>query len=47
MLGRKIMEVEILKEALELARAKTDLAVAFAAGGRYRVKTVTAGSPAR
>jgi hypothetical protein len=38
LLGRKTMEVEILKEALDLARAKTDLAVA-AAGG-YPVKRI-------
>jgi transposase len=42
LLGRKTMEVEILKQALDLARAKkTDLAVALAASGRYPVKTVS------
>ena len=42
LLGRKTMEVEILKEALDLARAnKTDLAVALAACGRYPVKTIS------
>jgi hypothetical protein len=35
LLGRKTMEVEILKEALDLARAKkTDLAVVLAAAGK-------------
>jgi hypothetical protein len=36
------MEVEILKEALDLAREKTDLAVAIAGSGRFPVKTVAA-----
>jgi len=37
LLGRKTMEVEILKEALDLAWAKkTDIAVALAAARRYR-----------
>ncbi|WP_246206053.1 IS3 family transposase [Propylenella binzhouense] len=41
-LGRKTLEVEILKEALDLARGKkTDLAVQLAAGGRFPVKAVT------
>jgi hypothetical protein len=30
------MEVELLKEALDLARAKTDLAVAIVGSGRFR-----------
>ncbi|HVH80156.1 MAG TPA: IS3 family transposase [Stellaceae bacterium] len=42
LLGRKTMEVEILKEALELAPGKkTDLAVALTASRRYPVKRVT------
>jgi transposase len=36
LLGRKTMEVELLKEALDLARAKTDLAVAIVGSGRFR-----------
>ena len=41
LLGRKTMEVEILKEALDLCTGKkTDLAVALAASRRYPVKTV-------
>ena len=39
LLGRKTMEVEILKEALDLARQKNNIAVALAASGRYPVKT--------
>src|SRR3954463_14910238 len=42
LLGRKTMENEILKEALELARAKkTDLAVQLCAVGRFPMKRVT------
>jgi transposase len=42
LLGCKILEVEIFKEALDLARAKkADIAVALAAAGRYPVKTVS------
>src|SRR5262245_26940505 len=41
LLGRKTMEVEILKEALDLARAKkTDLAVTIAGSGSFPVKTI-------
>jgi hypothetical protein len=40
MLGRKTTEVEILKEALDLARAKKDLAVAIASTGGYPVKRI-------
>jgi transposase len=41
LLGRKTMEVEILKEGLDLARVKkTDLAVAVAASGGYPVKRI-------
>ena len=40
-LGRKALEVEILKEALERTRSKkTDLAVEFCATGRFPVKAV-------
>jgi hypothetical protein len=47
LLGRKTMEVEILKEALDLARVKTDLAVAVATSGGYPAKRIaeTLGSP--
>jgi transposase len=38
LLGRKTMEVEILKEVLDVA--KTDLAVAVAASGGYPVKRI-------
>jgi hypothetical protein len=41
LLGRKTIEVEILKEALELARAKPDLAVQLCAAGRFPMKMVT------
>lgn len=41
LLGRKRMEVEILKEALELARAKNDLAVELCAAERFPMKVVT------
>lgn len=41
MLGRKTLEVEILKEALDLARVKkTDLAVAIASTGGFPVKRI-------
>src|SRR5271163_3627627 len=41
LLGRKTMEVELLKEALDLARAKkTDVAVALIAIRRYPVKAI-------
>ena len=43
-LGRKTLEVEILKEsrkALDLARAKKDLAVELCTSGRFPMKTVT------
>ncbi|MBX6373146.1 MAG: IS3 family transposase [Acetobacteraceae bacterium] len=41
LLGRKTMEVEILREALDQARPqKTELALAIAATGRFPVKTV-------
>jgi len=40
LLGRKTMEVEILKEALEIAREKTALAHAVALGGRFPMKRV-------
>jgi transposase len=40
LLGRKAMETEILREALEQARPKTRLALALAATGRFPVKTV-------
>jgi transposase len=42
MLGKKTMEAEILKEALDLARPKTDIAVAVAeqSGGRYAMSAV-------
>jgi putative transposase len=41
LLGRKTMEVELLKEALDLVRAKkTDVAVTLAAARRYPVKTI-------
>lgn len=39
-LGRKTLEVEILREALDKSRSKTDLARAVAAGGRFPVKAV-------
>jgi transposase len=35
LLGRKTMDVEILKEALILYGQKTDLAVALASSGRF------------
>src|SRR5437763_4266213 len=42
LLGRKTMEVEILKEALDLARAKKPIfAVALAASRRYPVRRVS------
>lgn len=42
LLGRKTLEVESLKQALDLARAKkADLAVGLAASGRYPVKTIS------
>jgi transposase len=42
LLGRKTVEVEILKEALDLAWVKkTDVAVAVAASGGYPVKRIT------
>ena len=42
LLGRKTMENEILKEALELGTGKkSDLAVEFCAAGRFPMKTVT------
>jgi transposase-like protein len=40
LLGRKTMEVEILKEALDSTGKKTDLAVAVAAAGGYPVKRI-------
>ena len=41
-LGRKTLEVEILKKALHLARTKkSDLAVELAAAGRFPVKAIT------
>jgi transposase len=40
LLGRKTMEFEILKEALDLARVKKTLAVAVAASGGYPVKRI-------
>ena len=39
-LGRKTLEVEILKEALARSRQKTDVARDVAAQGRFPVKTV-------
>jgi hypothetical protein len=39
-LGRKTLEVEILKEAIAKSRAKNDLAGRIAAGGRFPVKTI-------
>jgi hypothetical protein len=40
LLGRKTMENEILKEALDLARAKkSDLAVKLCAAGRFRTRS--------
>src|SRR5580700_9077002 len=43
LLGRKTMEVEILKDALDPgAGKKTDLAVALTTAGKYPVKTVSA-----
>ena len=40
-LGKKTLEVEILREAVELARRKkTDLAFAVASGGRFAMKTI-------
>jgi hypothetical protein len=41
LLGPKTRDVGILKEALDLERAKTDIAVAIASSGRFPVKTVT------
>jgi len=42
LLGRKTMEVEILKEALELARAKKPILLSRSlASGRYPVKRVS------
>ena len=40
LLGRKTMETEILREALEQARPKTRVALAVAATGRFPVKAV-------
>lgn len=40
LLGRKTMEVEILKEAIAIAREKTDLAFAVAVRGRFPMKRV-------
>lgn len=39
-LGRKALEGEILKEAIEVGREKTDIACAVAAGGRFPMKAV-------
>ena len=41
LLGKKTMEVEILKEALELARSKNDRAVQLCARRRFPMKAVT------
>jgi putative transposase len=41
LLGRKTMENEILKEALDLAGKKSDLAVELCAAGRFPMKTIT------
>ncbi len=40
MLGRKTMEVEILREALSKADSKTDIAANLVAEGRFPMKTV-------
>jgi putative transposase len=40
LLGRKAMEVELLKEALERAGKETDVAVALVAVRRYPLKTI-------
>ena len=42
LLGRKTLEVEILKAAPDLARAKKDLAVALAGAVRFPMKTIAA-----
>jgi hypothetical protein len=39
-LGRKTVEVEILKEALTKAHAKPELAAGVAAEGRFPMKTI-------
>ena len=41
LLGRKTLEVEILKEALDLARTKSDLAVELCAAGCFPMKAAT------
>jgi hypothetical protein len=41
LLGRKTLEVEIPKEALDLARTQKDLAVELCAEGRFPMKAVT------
>ena len=41
LLGRKTMEVEILKDAVHIDREKTDLTSSVVVGGRFPVKTVT------
>jgi transposase-like protein len=41
LVGRKTMEVEILKEGIAIAREKTGVAKALVQGGRYPVKAIT------